>query len=141
MMSLDDILYEWTPDSMVEVILNQPDDFLKIKETLTRIGIASAKSNTLYQTAHILHKRGKYYIISFKEIFLIEGRESTLTLADVARRNRIVALLVDWKLCKLANPDSIANKADMSSIKVVPHKEKPKWELKSKYQLGKKSNH
>jgi hypothetical protein len=138
MMSPDDILYEWTIDSMVEIKLKAPDDFLKIKETLTRIGIASAKTNTLYQTAHILHKRGKYYIISFKEIFLIEGRESTLTLADVARRNRIVSLLVDWNLCSIVEPKSIANKADMGAIKVVPYKEKQNWTLKAKYQLGKK---
>ena len=138
MMPMDDILYEWTPESMVEVVLNKPDDFLKIKETLTRIGIASSKSNVLYQTAHILHKRGKYYIISFKEIFLIEGRESTLTIADVARRNRIISLLVDWKLCSLVDSSSIANKADMSSIKVIPFKDKVNWDLRSKYKLGKK---
>lgn len=138
MMSPDDILYEWSIENMVEIKLAQPDDFLKIKETLTRIGVASAKDKTLYQTAHILHKRGKYYIISFKEIFLIEGRESTLTLTDVARRNRIASLLVDWKLCSLVNPNSVATKADMGTIKVVPYKDKANWTLCPKYQLGKK---
>ena len=138
MIQNENILYDWSIDKMVEVKLNQPDDFLKIKETLTRIGIASKKDKTLYQTCHILHKKSKYYIISFKEIFNIEGKPSTLTLEDVARRNRIVSLLDDWGLCQVLDPELIANKASMSSIKVVPYREKDTWTLISKYQLGKK---
>lgn len=134
----DDILYDWAPEKMVEITLSQPDDFLKIKETLTRIGIASKKQKILYQSAHILHKKGKYYIISFKEAFLLDGKQSDITLEDVARRNRIISLLEDWKLCKVVNPISIANQASMSSIKVVPYKDKSEWTLVEKYKLGKK---
>ena len=134
----DEILYEWAPEKMVEIKLSQPDDFLKIKETLTRIGVASKKQKVLYQSAHILHKRGKYYIISFKEAFLLDGKPSDITLDDVARRNRIIALLEDWKLCEVVNPISIANQASMSAIKVVPYKEKNDWQLIQKYQLGAK---
>lgn len=134
----DDILYDWAPEKMVEITLSQPDDFLKIKETLTRIGIASKKQKILYQSAHILHKKGKYYIISFKEAFLLDGKQSDITLEDVARRNRIIALLEDWKLCKVVSPISIANQASMSSIKVVPYKDKSEWTLVEKYKLGKK---
>jgi Bacteriophage translational regulator len=136
-MTLDaDILYDWAPEKMVEITLGHPDDFLKIKETLTRIGIASKKQKTLYQSAHILHKKGRYYIISFKEAFLLDGRPSDITLEDVARRNRIITLLEDWKLCSIVNPQSVANQASMSSIKVVPFKEKHEWTLCAKYQLG-----
>ena len=134
----DEILYEWAPEKMVEIKLSQPDDFLKIKETLTRIGVASKKQKVLYQSAHILHKRGKYYIISFKEAFLLDGKPSDITLDDVARRNRIIALLEDWKLCEVVNPILIANQASMSAIKVVPYKEKNDWQLIQKYQLGAK---
>lgn len=132
----DEILYDWSPEKMVEITLKQPDDFLKIKETLTRIGVASKKQKVLYQSAHILHKRGKYYIISFKEAFLLDGRPSDITLDDVARRNRIIALLEDWGLCDVLNPILIANQASMSAIKVVPYKEKSEWQLVQKYQLG-----
>jgi hypothetical protein len=134
----DEILYDWTIEKMVEIELAKPDDFLKIKETLTRVGIASAKNHTLYQTANILHKRGKYYIIHFKEIFLLEGRKSTLTLNDVARRNRIISLLADWGLCKVVEPNSIATKSDMGSIKVVAHRDKDQWTFVTKYHLGKR---
>lgn len=132
----DEILYEWAPEKMVEVTLSTPDDFLKIKETLTRIGIASQKQKTLYQSAHILHKRGKYYIISFKEAFLLDGKQSNITLEDVSRRNRIISLLEDWNLCRVVNPISIANQASMSSIKVVPYKDKHEWNLVEKYKIG-----
>ena len=132
----DEILYDWSIDKMVEITLASPDDFLKIKETLTRIGVASSKQKILYQSAHILFKRGKYYIISFKEAFLLDGKTSDITLDDVARRNRIISLLEDWKLCKVVNPIAIANQASMSSIKVVPYKEKGDWQLIQKYQLG-----
>lgn len=134
----DEILYEWSQEKMVEIKLFQPDDFLKIKETLTRIGVASKKQKILYQSAHILHKRGKYYIISFKEAFLLDGKTSDITLDDVARRNRIISLLEDWKLCEVVNPITIANQASMSAIKVVPYKEKNDWQLIQKYQLGAK---
>jgi hypothetical protein len=138
MIQNENILYDWSIDKMVEISLGTPDDFLKIKETLTRIGIASKKEKKLTQSCHILHKKGKYYIISFKEIFNIEGKPSTLTLEDVARRNRIVSLLEDWGLCKVINPEMIANKSSMSSIKVVPYKERSSWVLDSKYTLGRK---
>lgn len=132
----DEILYDWSIEKMVEIKLFKPDDFLKIKETLTRIGVASKKQKILYQSAHILFKRGKYYIISFKEAFLLDGKSSDITLDDVARRNRIISLLEDWKLCEVVNPMSIANQASMSAIKVVPYKEKNDWQLVPKYQLG-----
>lgn len=138
MIQNEDILYDWSIDKMVEIKLNKPDDFLKIKETLTRIGIASKKEKKLYQTCHILFKRGKYYLIHFKEIFNIEGKPSTLTLDDVARRNRIISLIEDWGLCSVVNGEMIANKSSMSSIKVVPYKERNQYTLVSKYTLGKK---
>jgi hypothetical protein len=137
-MNGEDILYDWSMEKMVEITLPKPDDFLKIKETLTRIGIASRKDNILTQSCHVLHKRGKYYIISFKEIFAIEGKESTLTLEDVARRNRIIGLLEDWGMCKVVRPEMIVNKASMSSIKVVAYKDRDNWTLCSKYTIGKK---
>jgi hypothetical protein len=137
-MNGEDILYDWSMEKMVEITLPKPDDFLKIKETLTRIGIASRKDNILTQSCHVLHKRGKYYIISFKEIFAIEGKESTLTLEDVARRNRIIGLLEDWGMCKVVRPEMIVNKASMSSIKVVAYKDRENWTLCSKYTIGKK---
>jgi hypothetical protein len=133
-----EILYEWAPEKMVEITIKHPDDFLKIKETLTRIGIASKHQKTLFQSCHILHKRGKYYIISFKEAFLLDGRHSDITLDDVSRRNRIIALLEDWGLCKIVNPQSVAHQASMSAIKVVPYKEKNEWDLVEKYRLGRK---
>jgi hypothetical protein len=133
-----DVLYNWTPDKMVEVVLAQPDDFLKIRETLTRIGIASKKDNTLVQSCHLLHKRGKYYIVHFKEMFIIDGRESNLTVSDVERRNLIVSLLIDWGLLKVANDKLIALKAPMSSVRIIPFKEKNEWTLQSKYTLGNK---
>lgn len=135
-MITDGILYDWSFEKMVEVTLNEPDDFLKIKETLTRIGVASKKQKILFQSAHVLHKKGKYYIISFKEAFLLDGKKSDITLDDVARRNRIIALLEDWGLCNVVNPIAIANQSSMSAIKVVPYKEKNDWQLIPKYQLG-----
>lgn len=134
----DDILYEWSQDKMVEITLASPDDFLKIKETLTRIGIASKKTKMLYQTAHILHKKNKYYIVHFKELFLLDQKKSDITLDDVARRNRIIALLADWSLCTLVNASSIANQSSMSTIKIVPYSEKSEWQLVEKYHVGRK---
>ena len=134
----EDILYDWTQDKMIEITLAQPDDFLKIKETLTRIGISSRKTKMLYQTAHILHKRGKYYIVHFKELFLLDHKKSDITLEDVARRNRIIALLLDWGLCNVVNPELIANQSSMSTIKIVPYREKDEWQLVEKYHVGRK---
>lgn len=138
MIAEGNILYDWSLEKMVEISLPTPDDFLKIKETLTRIGIASKAEKKLFQTCHILHKRGKYYIIHFKEIFAIEGKNSTLTLEDVARRNRIASLVEDWGMCKIVNKELVGNKASMASIKVVPFKDKTNWVLIEKYALGKK---
>lgn len=134
----DSILYDWSIDKLVEITLNADDDFLKIKETLTRIGISSKKSKTLIQTCHIFHKQGKYYIVHFKECFLLENKSSDLTIEDVARRNRIISLLVDWKLCNVVNKQLIGNQAAMSAIKVVAYKDKHEWTFIEKFRLGKK---
>lgn len=126
-----------TVDSFVEVLLKQGDDFLKVKETLTRIGIASEKNKTLYQSCHILHKKGKYYIVHFKELFALDGRPSSFTEDDIARRNTIVNLLVDWGLVSLANPDATKEPvAPMRLIKVIPYKQKNEWQLVTKYNIG-----
>lgn len=134
----EDILYDWSQDKMIEITLNTPDDFLKIKETLTRIGIASKKTKMLYQTAHILHKKSKYYIVHFKELFLLDQKRSDITLDDVARRNRIIALLADWNLCVVVNPSWIVNQSSMSTIKIVPFQEKHEWNLVEKYHVGRR---
>jgi hypothetical protein len=133
-----DVIYEWSKEKMIEVTLAKPDDFLKVKETLTRIGISSKKEKKLFVTAHILHKRGKYYIVHFKELFLLDGKEANFTLEDVARRNKIIALLQEWKLLTVVDNTTITNQSTMSAIKIVPYREKKDWELISKYQLGKK---
>ena len=133
-----DVLYDWSPESMLEVILPTPDAFLKIKETLTRIGIASKKSKTLYQSCLLLHKRGRYFIVHFKELFALDGRDSSITQSDIDRRNYIAYLLQDWGLLKLAKPDLEISKAALSTIKIISFKEKNDWELVEKYQLGKK---
>jgi len=126
-------------DTFIEVKLHQEDDFLKVKETLTRVGVASEKNKTLYQSCHILHKRGKYYIVHFKELFALDGKPSSLDDEDLARRNTIANLLADWGLIELVNPKmSEENQAPMKFIKVIPHKEKHDWELISKYKIGKK---
>lgn len=128
--------YEWTINDMVEVLLDEPDSFLKIKETLTRIGIASKTDNTLYQSCHILHKRGKYYIVSFLELFILDGKNSTLSQSDIERRNAIINLLEEWKLLKVVNRDQIKNRCSTSNFKVIPYKDKAKWDLKPKYKIG-----
>jgi hypothetical protein len=133
-----DVIYEWSKEKMIEVTLAKPDDFLKVKETLTRIGISSKKEKKLFITCHILHKRGKYYIVHFKELFLLDGKEANFTLEDVARRNKIIALLQEWKLLSVMDNATITNQSTMSAIKIVPYREKKDWELISKYQLGKK---
>ena len=129
---------KWTQDQMVEVLLNEPDDFLKVRETLTRIGVASRKDKTLYQSCHILHKQGKYYIVHFKELFALDGKKSTLTLNDIQRRNTIALLLQDWSLIDVVKKEATENKAPLSQIKVLPFKEKKEWTLSAKYNIGKK---
>ena len=128
----------WTTDSMIEVALREPDDFLKVRETLTRIGVASRKEKKLYQSCHILHKQGKYYIVHFKELFALDGKKANLSLNDVQRRNRIVQLLGDWGLVSVNSKESIADVAPLSQIKVLAYKEKGDWTLESKYNIGKK---
>jgi hypothetical protein len=128
----------WSPDMMVEVVLNEPDDFLKVRETLTRIGVASRKEKKLYQSAHILHKQGRYYITHFKELFALDGKHANLTVNDIQRRNRIIHLLADWGLITIITPDKILDIAPLNQIKVLPYREKGEWELEQKYNIGKK---
>ena len=128
----------WTTNSMIEVELREPDDFLKVRETLTRIGVASRKEKKLYQSCHILHKQGKYYIVHFKELFALDGKKANLSLNDVQRRNRIVQLLGDWGLVSINNKETIAEVAPLSQIKVLAYREKNDWTLESKYNIGKK---
>ena len=132
------IYYDWTPDSMLEVTLSEPDNFLKVRETLTRIGIASKKDNTLYQSCHILHKQGRYFIVHFKELFALDGKDSNITSGDIERRNAIAGLLQDWDLLKIVNSSKAEQKASLSQIKVVSFKEKNDWNLVAKYNIGKK---
>ena len=129
---------DWSQDQMLEVVLNEPDDFLKVRETLTRIGVASRKEKKLYQSCHILHKQGKYYIVHFKELFALDGKKANLSLNDVQRRNRIVQLLGDWGLVSINNKETIAEVAPLSQIKVLAYREKNDWTLESKYNIGKK---
>jgi|TARA_B110000908_G_scaffold17191_1_gene19330 hypothetical protein len=127
---------DWTPASMLEITLNEPDDFLKIRETLTRIGVASRKDQKLYQSCHILHKQGRYFIVHFKELFLLDGKPSSLMVNDLERRNTISTLLSDWGLVTIVNPSVAQNTAPLRQIKVIPHKEKSYWELCPKYNIG-----
>ena len=130
---------EWSQDQMVEVILNEPDDFLKVRETLTRIGVASRKEKKLYQSCHILHKQGKYYIVHFKELFALDGKPSDISENDYARRNTIINLLCDWGLIEIVQKDlTVEPIAPLSQIKILPYKEKNNWELVAKYNIGKK---
>ena len=128
----------WSSSDMLEVTIKQPDDFLKVRETLTRIGVASRKDKTLFQSCHILHKQGKYYITHFKELFALDGKNSTLTENDIQRRNTIALLLQDWNLIDVVNTALVENKAPLSQIKVLPFKEKNEWNLVAKYNIGKK---
>lgn len=128
----------WTQDQMVEVFLNEPDDFLKVRETLTRIGVASRKEKKLYQSCHILHKQGKYYIVHFKELFALDGKRANLTVNDVQRRNRIVRLLCDWDLVTVAVENQVLDIAPLNQIKVLAYKDKGEWILEQKYNIGKK---
>lgn len=129
---------KWAPDQMVQISLNEPDDFLKVRETLTRIGVASRKEKKLYQSCHILHKQGKYYIVHFKELFALDGKRANLTINDVQRRNRIVQLLCDWGLITVHDAEKITNIAPLNQIKVLAYKEKDEWELETKYNIGKR---
>ena len=130
--------FNWSPEMMLEVTLNQPDDFLKIRETLSRIGVASRKDKTLFQSCHILHKQGKYYIVHFKELFALDGKKATLIENDVQRRNTIAVLLQDWNLLTIVKKDEAKNKAPLSQIKIIAFKEKNEWNLQAKYNIGKK---
>ena len=132
--------FNWSPEQMLEVTLKQPDDFLKIRETLSRIGVASRKDKTLFQSCHILHKQGKYYIVHFKELFALDGKKATLVENDVQRRNTIAVLLQDWNLLNIVKQEASTNKAPLSQIKVLPFKEKNEWTLEPKYNIGKKGN-
>ena len=131
---------DWSPEKMIEVALSEPDDFLKVRETLTRIGVASRKEKKLYQSCHILHKQGKYFIVHFKELFALDGKRTNLSLNDVQRRNRIIQLLVDWGLVTIdaLSQEKIADLAPLNQIKVLSFKEKGEWTLESKYNIGRK---
>ena len=129
--------FNWSPEQMLEVTLNQPDDFLKIRETLSRIGVASRKDKTLFQSCHILHKQGKYYIVHFKELFALDGKKATLIENDVQRRNTIAVLLQDWNLLSIVKKEAATNKAPLSQIKIIAFKEKNEWNLQAKYNIGK----
>jgi len=129
--------YQWSPDRMVEIFLSEPDDFLKVRETLTRIGVASRKEKKLYQSCHILHKQGKYYIVHFKELFALDGKKANLSINDVQRRNRIIQLLSDWGLITTIT-DEVLDIAPLNQIKVISYKDKGNWTLETKYNIGKK---
>ena len=129
---------QWTADSMVEVGLKEPDDFLKVRETLTRIGVASRKEKKLYQSCHILHKQGRYYIVHFKELFALDGKRANITVNDVQRRNRIIQLLLDWGLVSVVSADKVNDIAPLNQIKVISYKEKNDWNLETKYNIGKR---
>ena len=129
---------EWSQENMLEVGLNEPDDFLKVRETLTRIGVASRKDRKLYQSCHILHKQGKYYIVHFKELFALDGKNTNLSLNDVQRRNRISKLLSDWGLISIVDESQIEDVAPLNQIKVLSYKDKGEWTLESKYNIGRK---
>ena len=129
-------IIEWSPASMLEVTLNEPDDFLKVRETLTRIGVASRKENKLFQSCHILHKQGRYFIVHFKELFLLDGKKSNLEENDVARRNTIATLMSDWGLLSIDNKDKLQPIAPLRQIKIISFKDKDQWELCPKYNIG-----
>jgi hypothetical protein len=132
-------IVEWSQEKMVEVLLNEPDDFLKVRETLTRIGVASRKEKKLYQSCHILHKQGRYFIVHFKELFALDGKHANLTSNDVQRRNRIARLLADWGLISIVKESAIADIAPLNQIKVLAYKDKGDWILEQKYNIGKKT--
>jgi len=137
-MITNEIEIKWTPEQMIGVRLNQPDDFLKVRETLTRIGVASRKDKVLYQSCHILHKQGLYYIVHFKELFALDGKKANLSENDLQRRNRIIRLLADWGLVEVLDENKIQDVAPLNQIKVISYKEKDEWDLQTKYNIGKK---
>ncbi len=128
----------WSQSQMVEIKLNEPDDFLKVRETLTRIGVASRKERKLYESCHILHKQGKYFIVHFKELFALDGKYANLTINDVQRRNRITKLLADWGLITIVKEDDVLDIAPLNQIKVLSYKDKQEWVLEQKYNIGKR---
>lgn len=130
---------DWNPLDMIEVVLSEPDDFLKVKETLTRMGIPSNRGerNALYQSCHILHKQGRYFIVHFKELFMLDGKFADFTYSDMYRRNAIITLLSDWGLLQVLNPEKVNQRLPIKNIKIIPHKEKSNWDLVSKYSIGK----
>jgi hypothetical protein len=129
-------LVQWNADMMLEITLAEPDDFLKVRETLTRIGVASRRDNTLFQSCHILHKQGRYFIVHFKELFLLDGKKSNLETTDMERRNTIATLLQDWGLVEIVNPEVARDCAPMRQIKIISYKDKSNWTLKPKYNIG-----
>ena len=129
---------KWSPEQMVEVVLSEPDDFLTVRETLTRIGVASRKEKKIYQSCHILHKQGRYYLVHFKELFALDGKHANLTINDVQRRNRIAQLLADWGLVEIVNVEKIQEIAPLNQIKVLAYKDKQDWILETKYNIGSK---
>ncbi len=131
-------IVEWNVSKMLEVTLTEPDDFLKVRETLTRIGVASRKENKLFQSCHILHKQGRYFIVHFKELFMLDGKKSNLELSDIQRRNTIATLLADWGLVEIQNGEVAQDCAPMRQIKIIGFKEKDEWELCPKYNIGNK---
>ena len=138
MSAVQEPIVNWSSGMMIEVLLNEPDDFLKVRETLTRIGVASRKEKKIYQSCHILHKQGKYYIVHFKELFALDGKHANLTVNDVQRRNRIVQLLADWGLVEIVDATKVQDIAPLNQIKVLAHKEKDDWILEAKYNIGSK---
>jgi hypothetical protein len=128
----------WSQDQMIEIVLNEPDDFLKVRETLTRIGVASRKEKKLYQSCHILHKQGRYYIVNFKELFALDGKHANLTVNDIQRRNRIARLLEDWGLITIVDESKVTDIAPLNQIKVLSYRDKDDWILEQKYNIGKK---
>ena len=135
---MDNTIVDWSPEKMLEVVLNEPDDFLKVRETLTRIGVASKREQKLFQSCHILHKQGRYFIVHFKELFMLDGKKSTLELSDVMRRNTIATLLSDWGLIEIVNTEACKDLAPLRQIKIISFKDKDSWELCPKYDIGKK---
>lgn len=132
---IENELIEWTPTDMLEITLNEPDDFLKVKETLTRIGVASRRENKLFQSCHILHKQGRYFIVHFKELFLLDGKKSNIEKNDIARRNTIATLLSDWQLLDIVSNDKL-DCAPLRQIKIISFKDKDNWTLLPKYNIG-----
>jgi hypothetical protein len=128
----------WTSADMLEIMLKEPDDFLKVRETLTRMGVASRKENKLFQSCHILHKQGRYFIVHFKELFLLDGKKSNLEEMDLLRRNTIAQLLADWGLVRIVDKEMVAECAPLRQVKIISHKEKEEWELCPKYNIGNK---